>query len=69
MQILAQQEPDLWLEWLSTHPDTAERIRSITLQIQRNHYNPFAYEGIERHEQIQQRLRELQGNENEAVNR
>ncbi|MGG6294382.1 M48 family metalloprotease [Leptolyngbya sp. AN02str] len=46
--------------WLSTHPDTDERLRNMATQIERNGYNRFAYEGIERHNQIRQRVRELQ---------
>lgn len=47
------------IEWLSTHPDTDERIRNIGGQIERSDYNRFAFEGLERHEQMQERLRML----------
>jgi len=59
MQTLADENPDVIFEWLSTHPDTTERIRSMAEQIQQSRYNIFAFEGIERHEQVQQRLREM----------
>ena len=61
MQTLATTTPDSPLQWLSTHPDTAERINNIALQIERNHYNLFAYEGMERHDQMRQHLRQLLG--------
>lgn len=48
-------------EWLSTHPDTAERIRNIEMQIEQNGYNRYTYEGVERHQHIQQRIQQLMG--------
>lgn len=45
--------------WLSTHPDTSERIDTMTYQIQANGYNPYRYEGVERHLQMQARVAAL----------
>ncbi len=45
--------------WLSTHPNTQERIRNIETLIQRNGYNRYTYEGVERHLQIQKRVAQL----------
>jgi predicted Zn-dependent protease len=45
--------------WLSTHPDTQERIRNLETIIERNGYNRYAYEGIERHQAIQERVAQL----------
>ncbi len=45
--------------WLSTHPDTNERVRNIEAQIERSGYNRYAYEGVERHQEIQARVREI----------
>ncbi len=45
--------------WLSTHPDTSERIDRMTDQIQTNGYNPYRYEGVERHLQMQARVAAL----------
>ncbi|TVQ19437.1 MAG: peptidase M48 Ste24p [Leptolyngbya sp. DLM2.Bin15] len=45
--------------WLSTHPDTSERIDNMTYQIQTNGYNPYRYEGVERHLQMQARVAAL----------
>lgn len=45
--------------WLSTHPDTSERISTMADQIQTNGYNPYRYEGVERHLQMQARVAAL----------
>ncbi|HEY9673166.1 MAG TPA: M48 family metalloprotease [Waterburya sp.] len=45
--------------WLSTHPDTGERIRNIETLIQRNSYNRYTYEGVSRHVEIQKRVAQL----------
>lgn len=45
--------------WLSTHPDTKERISHIENLIERNGYNRYGYEGVERHLEIQKRVEEL----------
>jgi predicted Zn-dependent protease len=50
MVTLEQQERRVApFEWLSTHPDTAERQRNIERQIRQNGYNRYAYEGVDRH--------------------
>ncbi|MEM7770180.1 MAG: M48 family metalloprotease [Cyanobacteria bacterium P01_A01_bin.37] len=46
-------------DWLSTHPDTPERIRNIDRLIDNNGYNRYAFEGIERHLHIQERVEQL----------
>ncbi|HEY9607906.1 M48 family metalloprotease [Allocoleopsis sp.] len=45
--------------WLSTHPNTGERIRNIETLIQRNGYNRYTYEGVSRHIEIQKRVAQL----------
>jgi hypothetical protein len=45
--------------WLSTHPDTKERIGNIESLIQRNGYNRYTYEGVSRHVEIQKRVVQL----------
>jgi len=45
--------------WLSTHPDTSDRVSDIQEQIVSNGYNRYAYEGISRHQEIKQRVAEL----------
>ncbi|MBD1911704.1 MULTISPECIES: M48 family metalloprotease [unclassified Leptolyngbya] len=66
METLERENPDVILEWLSTHPDTDERLRNMAVQIERSRYNIFAYEGVERHEQVRQRLREVVGQPEES---
>ena len=47
------------LTWLSSHPASSDRLRYLEELIQRNGYNRFAFEGVERHAQIQSRVEEL----------
>jgi predicted Zn-dependent protease len=61
----AQDEPTAPFEWLSTHPDTDERIQRMEQQIEQNGYNRYAFEGVERHLAIQQQVEELLGPESE----
>ena len=52
--------------WLSTHPDTKERIENLETLIDSNGYNRYAYEGVERHLAIQKRVRQLLQNYQES---
>ncbi len=62
MVTLSQEENDKPLfAWLSTHPDTEERIRNIETLIERNGYNRYTYEGVARHMAIQERVGKLLG--------
>ncbi|MFP4121469.1 MAG: M48 family metalloprotease [Coleofasciculus sp.] len=45
--------------WLSTHPNTEERISNIETLIERNGYNRYTYEGVARHLEIQERVAQL----------
>lgn len=45
--------------YLSTHPAPDNRVRYLERIIQRNGYNRYSYEGVERHTRIKQRLKEL----------
>ncbi|MCT7982114.1 M48 family metalloprotease [Laspinema sp. A4] len=47
------------LSWLSSHPASSDRLRYLEELIQRNGYNRYAFEGVERHAQIQSRVEEL----------
>ena len=42
--------------WLSTHPDTTERVNNIKNQIIENGYNRYTYEGVNRHQLIQEQV-------------
>ena len=59
MVTLKKQQPEFPITFLSSHPDTDNRIRYLENLIQRNSYNPYAYEGVARHAQIQTRVRKL----------
>lgn len=56
---LKQQEKISPPTWLSSHPLTAKRIRYLEDLIERNGYNRYAYEGVERHAQIKERVKKL----------
>lgn len=45
--------------WLSTHPDTEDRIRDLEILIVENGYNRYAYEGVEEYAQVQVRVYKL----------
>ncbi|NBD33661.1 MAG: M48 family metalloprotease [Cyanobacteria bacterium] len=45
--------------WLSTHPDTGERVNNIKMQILENGYDRYRYEGVGRHLQMQQKVAQL----------
>ncbi|MGK7939936.1 MAG: M48 family metallopeptidase [Crocosphaera sp.] len=45
--------------WLSTHPDTSDRVKYIEAEIVRNNFNRFAYEGVERHQTIRKKVLDL----------
>ncbi len=47
------------LSWLSSHPASSDRLRYLEELIQRNGYNRYAFEGVERHSQIQSRVQEI----------
>ncbi len=47
------------LAWLSSHPDTKQRISNIETLIDRNGYNRYTYEGVARHLEIQKRVAQL----------
>jgi predicted Zn-dependent protease len=60
MVTLDRQDPDEPVfSWLSSHPDNEERIRNLETVIDRSGYNRFAFEGVERHQQMQQRVQQL----------
>lgn len=56
---LKQQEKSSPPTWLSSHPLTDQRIRYLEELIERSGYNRYAYEGVERHAQIKERVKKL----------
>ncbi len=47
------------LAWLSTHPETRERVRYLEELIINSGYNRYAYEGVVHHHKIQQKAKAL----------
>lgn len=45
--------------WLSTHPETEERINNIKTQIINNNYNRYRYEGVARHQAMQEKVAQI----------
>jgi predicted Zn-dependent protease len=45
--------------WLSSHPGTKERVRYLEKLIIENGYNRYAFEGVERHTEVQARVEKL----------
>ena len=56
MAILASDERPSPPAWLSTHPDTNERVNYLETFIIENGFNRYAYEGITRHQYIQEKV-------------
>ncbi len=59
MVTMAKENPNAPISWLSTHPVSSDRVAYLEELIQRSSYNRFAFEGVERHSQIQARVKEL----------
>ena len=45
--------------WLSTHPNTEERVRYMEEFIVANNFNRYSYEGVERHYRMKQLARQI----------
>jgi predicted Zn-dependent protease len=45
--------------WLSSHPGGSERVSYLENLISRGNYNRYAYEGVERHIELQARVKQL----------
>ncbi|YAI81996.1 MAG: M48 family metallopeptidase [cyanobacterium endosymbiont of Rhopalodia sterrenbergii] len=45
--------------WLSSHPDTNDRVKYLEKIIVQNDFNRYAYEGVEKHYKIQQKVANL----------
>ena len=62
MQTLANNPPKNTSQppvWLSTHPDTQDRVRVMDASIDQEKLERYTYEGIERHEAIKEKLQHL----------
>lgn len=56
---LKSQERGARIDFLSSHPLTEDRIDYLEKFIQYNGYNRYAFEGVERHARIQERLKQI----------
>ena len=56
MATLTQNTSSPQIEYFSTHPTSAARVTYLEELIQRNGYNRYALEGVDKHSEIQQRL-------------
>ncbi|MGF1481287.1 MAG: M48 family metalloprotease [Cyanophyceae cyanobacterium] len=59
MATMAEEDRPTPFVWLSTHPDPERRVGYLEEFIVTNEYNRYTYEGITRHQQIQDRVSKL----------
>ena len=59
MVTLKQQQKSSPPIWLASHPAPANRVSYLENLIERNGYNRYAYEGVARHAQINERVKKL----------
>jgi Zn-dependent protease with chaperone function len=45
--------------WLASHPATPERVRYLQGLIQRHNYNRYAFEGVEQHQKVKDKITQL----------
>lgn len=57
MVTLGKEDKPFVAPWFSSHPGSPERVRYLERLIIENGYNRYAYEGIEKHQQIQELVR------------
>ena len=46
-----------FLSFLSTHPASDDRVEYLEQLIEHNGYNRYAFEGVEKHREIQENLK------------
>ncbi len=60
METLGEEEKERPLfAWLSTHPETDERVHNIERQIQAEGFDRYGFEGVERHDRMREKARRL----------
>ncbi|AFY32687.1 M48 family metallopeptidase [Calothrix sp. PCC 7507] len=59
MVTLEKQQKNAPPSWLSSHPGGNERVSSLEDLISRSSYNRYAYEGVERHVEIKDKVKQL----------
>ena len=58
-EIAKEEDRSIPPAWLSTHPETQERINYLETLIVENKLDRYAYEGVDRHSKIKQRVEKL----------
>lgn len=59
MVTLEKQQKNAPPSWLSSHPGGSERVSYLEAMITNSKYNRYAYEGVERHAQIQAKVKQI----------
>ncbi|XHU96910.1 MAG: M48 family metalloprotease [cyanobacterium endosymbiont of Rhopalodia gibba] len=59
MKIMELEQKTYLPAWLSSHPDTSDRIKYLEEIIVQNDFNRYAYEGVEKHHKIRQKVANL----------
>lgn len=59
MVTLEKQQKNVPPSWFSSHPGGSERVRYLEDMIINSNYNRYSYEGVERHSQIQAKVKQL----------
>lgn len=59
MLILKSEDKNSPPAWLSSHPETSDRVKYLEKEIVRYNFNRYAYEGMEKHYQIRQKVANL----------
>ncbi len=59
MLTLEKQQKNAPPSWLSSHPGGSERVRYLEDLITNSSYNRYTYEGVERHSQIKDKVKQL----------
>ncbi|QIR36795.1 M48 family metalloprotease [Tolypothrix sp. PCC 7910] len=59
MVTLEKQQKNAPPSWLSSHPGGSERVSYLEAMISNSKYNRYAYEGVERHAQIQAKVKQI----------
>jgi predicted Zn-dependent protease len=57
MATLNKKDEDRVTTLTSTHPAPVERVRYLENLIEKNGYNRYAYEGVKKHQEIQNRIK------------
>ncbi|MDB9312901.1 M48 family metallopeptidase [Spirulina sp. CS-785/01] len=65
METLGEQDHPTPPQWLSTHPDTDNRVKYLEALILNNDYDRYGFEGVETHTRIRERVADILAEEKE----